>query len=84
MQHVQRVHDQVAAVGLEDGAGADLGEIRVHDAHVCAPFDFADQVGVRRMGFVDDGRAGSRVMLDDEIHEIAGHVRPAEFQAGNG
>ena len=48
-QHVQCVHDQVAAVGLQHSSCTDFREVGVHDAHVGPPFNLADEIGIGRV-----------------------------------
>ncbi len=83
-QEIDRIHQQESAVRQQHGTGSNLREIGVHDAEVGPPLDFSDQVGVSRVGLVDDRRAAARLMLDEEIDLEPAQICALQLDARNG
>jgi hypothetical protein len=75
-KHLDRVEQQVAAVGAVERARLDQGEVGHQRAHLGDVLDAADQVAVRRVVLIHDRRSLGVGVLDQHVDAVApeGHV----------
>jgi hypothetical protein len=70
-QQLERIDDQIAAVGLVQRAGADHGEVRLQRAQVGAVLDATDQLMMRRQIRIDDRGAAVLVVPEEHVDPVA-------------
>ena len=74
-QQVGRAHDEHAAARPVQRARADAREVGEQRAEARAPLEVAEEVRVRRVRVVDDGRGRARLVRDEEVHLEAVQAR---------
>ncbi len=83
-QHLERVQDQITAVGAVQHAGLDQREVGEQRAHHGDLLHAAHQVEIGRVALVDDRRSGGTAGIDQHVDPIAAQRRRLAGGVGDG